>query len=234
MTSTARTNIQSSTVLLLVINMYRQPPPSPPVPRQQRAEYVDTNRDVVEQCHICLDPFDAGHPPARFRGPDKCQHIFGAPCLREWCLTRNVNAARCPICRTELFSIEDDDDSDVDSNSGSEDEESLYEEDWDSSDEGETRSVQLAVIWPSEEYRAAQRRYVHDAGLEDVHSVTIADYEIMLNSGYVDSFVRQENDNPENPVQQLDENMRNFIRQQDQELENPYRQQDDSLDFESK
>ncbi|KAJ4340827.1 hypothetical protein N0V87_002180 [Didymella glomerata] len=165
--------------------------------------------DVVEQCHICLDPFDAGHPPARFRGPDKCQNIFGAPCLH-------------------------DDDSDVDSNSGSEDEESLYEEDWDSSDEGETRSVQLAVIWPSEEYRAAQRRYVQDAGLEDVHSVTIADYEIMLNSGYVDSFVRQENDNPENPVQQLDENMRNFIRQQDQELDNPYRQQDDSLDFESK
>jgi hypothetical protein len=99
-TSNARRNIQLSTVLLLVINMYRQPPPSPPVPRQQRAGYVDSNMDVVEQCHICLDPLDAAHPSARFRGPDKCQHIFGAPpCLREWCLTRNVNAARCPICR---------------------------------------------------------------------------------------------------------------------------------------
>lgn len=90
--------------------------------------------EIVEQCHICLEPFSAEHPPARFRGANRCQHILSAPCLRKRCHTHNENVTRCPSCGTELFTIEDDEDDDVESdrsdNKESSDEEDSDGENW--------------------------------------------------------------------------------------------------------
>lgn len=145
----------------IIIIMFRQPPPSPVLPYHHRTSYVDANMDVVKECYICLEPFDAEHPPTRFRGAGRCQHIFGAPCLREWCLTHNENATRCPMCRAELFSYEDNESSD---NTGEE-----YDDD-ESDDELFTvesyREVTLRWVRASAQQHAGD----HDVGHVDATS----------------------------------------------------------------
>ena len=79
------------------------------------ADFLDEYMDVVEACSICLEPFDASHPPARLNeSGDPCKHIFGAPCLRAWVTTGSGNPHRCPVCRTKMFTYSSDEDEDSD------------------------------------------------------------------------------------------------------------------------
>ena len=208
--SSANTNAQLSSVLLSIINMFRQlspsPPPSQPMSRQQRAEYVDSNMDIVEQCHVCFEPFNAAHLPARFRGASRCQHIFGAPCMREWCLNHNENATRCPICRTEMFTIEDYEDGNAES---------------DRSDSEESRYEELIALL---------NRHAQDMGLASAHFITDAQFDAIRRGEYLDDFADLlEIEDREYFIRQQGEQIQNSIWQQHQDLENSYMQQDQPI-----
>jgi hypothetical protein len=67
-----------------------------------RAEFLNDRLQVLDQCDICHEPFDAVHKPARIRAR-KCQHTFGATCLRKWVVSDQENSDKCPLCREILF-----------------------------------------------------------------------------------------------------------------------------------
>ena len=101
------------------------------------AGFLDKNMDIVETCFICLEPFDAAHPPTRLNAmSDPCKHIFGAPCLREWVMTASENSDSCPVCRTKMFTYISDEDEDCDEDNDEEvsDEEPSVDGSDDSSD----------------------------------------------------------------------------------------------------
>ena len=58
---------------------------------------------TVDNCGICLEPFGSDHAPTHFSDSDSCRHIFGKECVREWLLSSNVNANKCPTCRHVIY-----------------------------------------------------------------------------------------------------------------------------------
>ena len=49
------------------------------------------------------------HIPTRLRGIEGCKdHIFCYKCIIKWLSSGAENANRCPICRSEVLSTEDD------------------------------------------------------------------------------------------------------------------------------
>jgi hypothetical protein len=53
----------------------------------------------IDDCHICHEPFGAGHQPTVLA----CKHIFGHGCILSWLQDGEGNTNSCPICRHMLF-----------------------------------------------------------------------------------------------------------------------------------
>jgi hypothetical protein len=63
-----------------------------------------------DECPICMDPYHEGHVAARL---PSCKHVIGKPCLLKWLLGGMEGSHRCPICRTVLYQVYDDEDEDA-------------------------------------------------------------------------------------------------------------------------
>lgn len=79
-------------------------------------------QSLNNECPICLEELDA----VKNRATTECGHCFHTSCLIKHSLLTNI---ACPLCRTELAEIpEDDSDSEYDSDEGEEEEDDEYEE----------------------------------------------------------------------------------------------------------
>jgi hypothetical protein len=56
--------------------------------------------ELLAECPICRDTYKPDHVAAKI---PICGHVVGQPCLLKWVKTRNENADKCPVCRTQLF-----------------------------------------------------------------------------------------------------------------------------------
>jgi hypothetical protein len=62
------------------------------------------------ECPIFMEPYHENHVAARL---PKCKHVIGQPCLLKW-LRRDMDGShRCPLCRTVLYQIYDDEDAEA-------------------------------------------------------------------------------------------------------------------------
>lgn len=67
-----------------------------------KLQFLQTQIAVLT-CTICHEGFNETHPPAQCQGKEKCQHIFGLPCLLKWFRSEDGNTNACPVCREPLF-----------------------------------------------------------------------------------------------------------------------------------
>jgi hypothetical protein len=63
-----------------------------------------------DECPICMDSYHEDHVAARL---PNCKHVIGQPCLLKWLREGMEGSHRCPICRTVLYQIYDDEDEDA-------------------------------------------------------------------------------------------------------------------------
>ncbi|KAJ4357077.1 hypothetical protein N0V95_002815 [Ascochyta clinopodiicola] len=80
--------------------------PSANPPQQDvasRDEFMTNGINAHDKCNICLEGFDSTHIPSSFAKQGSCSHVFGEKCLREWLLSANSNANKCPTCRKVFF-----------------------------------------------------------------------------------------------------------------------------------
>jgi hypothetical protein len=75
-----------------------------------RRQWQMNELNVLVECNLCFEEFynHPGHAPARFIGPNSCNHVFGSSCLKRWVDSGNANANKCPNCRRVLFRHEGD------------------------------------------------------------------------------------------------------------------------------
>lgn len=72
-------------------------PDAPP-----RNSPIARDLEGVEECGICLKPFDPfNHTVAHTR----CDHVFGKECLDTWVKSKRKIDATCPTCRATLFDL---------------------------------------------------------------------------------------------------------------------------------
>jgi len=57
------------------------------------------NLETFEHCDICQEAFDEVHVPTR----TKCNHLFGATCLKKWIDSDEDQSHACPMCREPMF-----------------------------------------------------------------------------------------------------------------------------------
>jgi len=57
------------------------------------------NLETFEHCDICYEAFDEVHVPTR----TKCNHLFGASCLKKWFDSNEEQSNTCPKCREPMF-----------------------------------------------------------------------------------------------------------------------------------
>lgn len=73
-----------------------------------------TSPYMTAECTICGEPYSSSPDKCAVTFSDKesCNHVFCQTCITKWLRTKGVNS--CPICRRQLFTLDDEDYDDFD------------------------------------------------------------------------------------------------------------------------
>ena len=68
-----------------------------PLPRVVDREFV-----VSDDCSVCLSSFSKCQQVMK---PSECKHCFHSHCMMQWIQSENENNRKCPICRSQIKTI---------------------------------------------------------------------------------------------------------------------------------
>ncbi|XP_014561862.1 hypothetical protein COCVIDRAFT_22159 [Bipolaris victoriae FI3] len=82
-----------------------------------------TSPYLTTECTICAEPYSSSPDgcAVTFSDKESCNHVFCKTCISQWLNTKGVNS--CPLCRRELFVLDDEDYDGFDFDDEEEDEE---------------------------------------------------------------------------------------------------------------